>query len=62
MDYGRIVLNIGFWIIFSFVFDAVSETLFPDLSWDMWIYLWFIGLCAGTLIFNLLWYWFKISR
>jgi hypothetical protein len=62
MDFGRIVLNIGFWIVFSFVFDAVSGTLFPDLSLEMNLYLWFFGLCAGTFIFNLGWYWFRLRR
>jgi len=62
MDVSRIVLNIGFWIIFSFVFDVVSGALFPDLSPEMYIYFWFFGLCAGTLIFNLGWYWFRIRR
>ncbi|HXX54945.1 MAG TPA: hypothetical protein VEI81_02485 [Methanoregula sp.] len=62
MDYGRVVLNIGFWVIFSAAFDAVSGTLFPDLSWDMQIYLWFFGLCAGTLVFNLGYYWFRLRR
>jgi hypothetical protein len=62
MDYGRFILNLGFWIMYSIVFDAISGILFPDLSWDMQIYLWFFGLCAGTLIFNLIWYWFKIRR
>jgi hypothetical protein len=62
MDFGRIVLNIGFWIVFSFVFDAMSGMLFPDLSLEMWIYLWFFGLCAGTILFNLGWYWFRIRR
>jgi hypothetical protein len=62
MDFGRIVINIGFWIVFSFLFDAVSGVLFPDLSLEMWIYLWFFGLCAGTILFNLGWYWFRIRR
>jgi hypothetical protein len=62
MDFGRIVLNIGFWIVFSFVFDAVSGALFPDLSLEMYIYLLFFGLCAGTILFNLAWYWFRIRR
>jgi hypothetical protein len=62
MDFFRIVLNIGFWIIFSFVFDALSDSLVPDLSLEMWIYLWFFGLCAGTILFNLGWYWFRIRR
>jgi hypothetical protein len=62
MDYGRFILNLGFWIMYSIVFDAISGILFPDFSWDMQIYLWFFGLCAGTLIFNLMWYWFKIRR
>ena len=62
MDFGRIVLNIGFWIVFSIVFDAISSAVFPDLSWDTQIYFWFFGLCAGTLIFNLGWYWFRLRR
>jgi len=62
MDFGRIVLNIGFWIAFSFMFDTISGALFPDLSWDALIYLWFFGLCIGTLIFNLGWYWFRLRR
>jgi hypothetical protein len=62
MDFGRIVLNIGFWIIFSFIFDALSGILFPDLSLEMLIYLWFFGLCAGTILFNLGWYWFRIRQ
>jgi hypothetical protein len=62
MDYGRIVLNIGFWLAFSFVFDAISGALFPDLSWDILIYLWFFGLCTGTFIFNFGWYWFRLRQ
>jgi hypothetical protein len=62
MDFQRIILNIGFWIFFSFAFDAVSGAVFPDLSWENLIYLWFFGLCAGTLIFNLGWYWFRLRR
>jgi hypothetical protein len=62
MDSGRILLNVGFWIVFSFGFDAISGALFPDLAWDTQLYLWFFGLCAGTLIFNLAWYWFRIRR
>jgi hypothetical protein len=62
MDFGRIVLNIAFWIVFSFIFDAVSGILFPDLSLEMYIYLLFFGLCAGTILFNLGLYWFRIRR
>jgi hypothetical protein len=60
MDFGRIVINIGFWIVFSFIFDAVSGLLFPDLPLEMYIYLLVFGLVAGTIIFNLGWYWFRI--
>ena len=62
MDSKRIILNIGFWIVFSFAFDAISGMVFPDLAWDTQLYLWFFGLCAGTLIFNLGWYWLRIRR
>ena len=62
MDNSRLILNIGFWIIFSLVFDPVSSFLFPDFSWDMQIWLWFIGLCLGTLIFNLCWYWIRLRQ
>jgi len=62
MDFGRIFLNIGFWIVFSFVFDAVSSAFFPDLPWETQIYVWFFTLLAGTLIFNLGWYWFRLHR
>jgi hypothetical protein len=62
LDVGRIVLNIGFWIVFSVLFDNVSGALFPDLPLEIYIYLWFFGLCAGTFIFNLGWYWFRIRR
>jgi hypothetical protein len=60
MDFGRIVINIGFWIVFSFIFDAVSGLLFPDLPLEMYICLLVFGLVAGTIIFNLGWYWFRI--
>jgi hypothetical protein len=62
MDFGRIVINIGFWIVFSFVFDAVSGALFPDLPLEMYIYLLVFGLVAGTILFNLGWYWFRIRQ
>jgi hypothetical protein len=62
MDIWRIILNIGFWIVFSFAFDAVSSVIFPDLSWGTQIYLWVFALIAGTLIFNLGWYWFRLRR
>lgn len=62
MDFGRIVLNIGFWIVFSVVFDAASGALFPDMSWETQAYLWVFGLCAGTILFNLGWYWFRLRR
>ncbi|MHB8052755.1 MAG: hypothetical protein ACYDEZ_05650 [Methanoregula sp.] len=62
MDSGRIILNIVFWLVFSFAFDAVSGAFFPDLSWETQIYVWFFALCAGTLIFNLGWYWFRLRR
>ena len=62
MDYKRALLNIGFWIVFSFAFEALSGMLFPDLSLEMTIYLWFFGLCAGTLIFNLGYYRFRLRR
>ncbi len=55
MNYGRFILNLGFWITYSVIFDVISGTLFPDLSLDMQIYLWFFGLCTGTFIFNFLW-------
>jgi hypothetical protein len=62
MDSKRIILNLGFWIIFSCAFDAASGVLFPDLPWDMLIWLWFFGLIAGTFIFNVGWYWLMIRR
>lgn len=62
MDSGRIVVNIAFWLVFSFLFDAVSGALFPDLSLEMTLYLWFFGLLAGTFIFNIGWYWFRIRQ
>lgn len=62
MDTGRILLTIGFWLVFPFAFDAVSSAVFPDLSWEGWIILWFTGLCAGTFIVNAAWYWFRIRR
>jgi len=62
MDSSRLILNIGFWIIFSLVFDPVSSFIFSDLSWDMQIWLWFIGLCLGTFIFNLCWYWIRLRQ
>ena len=62
MDFERIILNIGFWIVFSFAFDAVSGAVFPDLSWETQIYLLFFALMVGTLIFNLGWYWFRLRR
>ena len=60
MDSKRILLNIGFWIVFSFAFDAVSGLLFPDMTVEATLFLWFIGLCAGTFLFNAAWYWFTI--
>jgi hypothetical protein len=62
MDYRRIFLNIGFWIVFSFAFDALSGFVFPDLSLDATLFLWFSGLLTGTLIFNVLWYWFSLRH
>jgi hypothetical protein len=62
MDNSRLILNIGFWIIFTIVFDPVSSFLFPNISWDMQLWLWFIGLCLGTLIFNLCWYWIRLRQ
>jgi|GEM_PF-2059769 hypothetical protein len=62
MDSSRIFLNIGFWIVFSFAFDAVISAVFPDLSLNATIFLWFIGLCIGTLIFNASWYWLRLRR
>jgi len=62
MDHSRIFLNIVFWIVFSFAFDAVSSAVVPDLSLEATIFLWFIGLCIGTLIFNVLWYWLRLRR
>jgi hypothetical protein len=62
MDSSRIFLNIAFWIVFSFAFDAVSGFLFPDMSMDATLFLWFIGLCTGTFLFNVAWYWFTIRQ
>jgi hypothetical protein len=62
MDYRRIFLNIGFWIVFSYAFDAVSGILFPDLSLDATLFLWFTGLLIGTIFFNVVWYWFTLRR
>ncbi|MGA2120883.1 MAG: hypothetical protein ABSG49_02430 [Methanoregula sp.] len=62
MDYRRIFLNVGFWIVFSFTFDALSGFVFPDLSLDATLFLWFSGLLTGTLIFNVLWYWFSLRN
>jgi hypothetical protein len=62
MDRSRIFLNIGFWIVFSFAFDAVSSAVFPGLSLDATILFWFVGLCIGTLIFNVSWYWLRVRR
>ena len=39
MDYGRVFLNIGFWIVLSFAFDAASGIIFPDLSLDATLFL-----------------------
>jgi hypothetical protein len=62
MDSSRIILNIGFWIVFSFAFDEGSAFLFPGLSQDATIFLWFSGLCIGTLIFNVVWYRLRLHR
>ena len=62
MDGKRIILNIGFWILFSFAFDAVTGALFPDIPLETMIWLWFFGLIAGTVLFNLAWYWIVIRR
>ncbi|MGB7787923.1 hypothetical protein [Methanoregula sp.] len=62
MNSSRIVLNIVFWIVFSFAFDAVSGVLFPDLSMEATLILWFTSLCTGTFIFNAAWYWFTIRQ
>ena len=62
MDGSRILVNIAFWIVFSFLFDAVSSALFPDLPFETYIYLWFFGLFAGTILFNIGWYWIRIRR
>jgi len=62
MNSGRIIVNIGFWILFSFFFDAVSGALFPDLTMESYLMVWFFGLFAGTILFNLGWYWFTIRR
>lgn len=62
MDYCRFMVNCAFWIVFSFVFEAVTGVLVPDLSFETGIYLWFFGLIAGTFLFNLGWYWFRIRR
>ncbi len=62
MDYGRVFLNIGFWIVFSFAFDALSGILFPDLSLDATLFLWFTGMLIGTILFNVVWYWFTLRR
>ena len=62
MDFGRIILNIGFWIIFPVVFDMVSGAFFPDMSWEVQAYLLIFGLCVGTFLFNLGWYWFRLRR
>jgi hypothetical protein len=62
MDHSRIFLNILFWIVFSFAFDAVSSAVFPDLSMEATIFLWFIGLCIGTLLINVSWYWLRLRQ
>lgn len=62
MDSRRIVLNIGFWIIFSILFDSMSGLVFPDLSMDATPFFWFTGLCLGTFLFNAAWYWFEIRQ
>jgi hypothetical protein len=62
MDVRRLLLNVGFWIIYSFTFDAVSGLVFPDISPDTTLFLWFAGLCTGTFLFNAAWYWFTIRR
>ena len=60
MNTGRILLNIVFWIVYSILFDFLSDLLFPDLAWDAQLFLWFFSLIAGTILFNILW--FRIRR
>lgn len=62
MNSRRLFLNIGFWIIFSAVFDPASSFFFPDLPMDAALMLWFSGLCIGTFLFNLCWYFLAIRR
>jgi len=62
MDHSRIFLTIGFWVIFSVAFDAITTTLLPDLSFEATIFIWFIGLCIGTLMVNGTWYWLRLHQ
>jgi hypothetical protein len=62
MDHSRIFLTIGFWVIFSFAFDAITSAVLPDLSLESTIFLWFIGLSLGTLIVNGSYYWLRLRE
>jgi len=62
MDHSRLFLTIGFWIIFSFAFDAISSAVLPDLSLETTIFLWFTGVCIGTFIVNGAWYWLRLRQ
>jgi len=62
MDNSRIFLTIGFWILFSVAFEAITSAVLPDLSLEGTIFLWFIGLCIGTFIINVSWYWLRLRQ
>jgi hypothetical protein len=62
MDHSRIFLTVGFWVIFSFAFDAITSAVVPDLSIEATIFLWFIGLVLGTLIINGSYYWLRLRE
>jgi hypothetical protein len=62
MDHSRIFFTVGFWVIFSIAFDAITNTIVPDLSFEATIFLWFIGMFIGTIIVNGAWYWLRLRQ